>query len=232
MGQRSCGRWLAEQRRRSPDGAADTRIGSAATEIREARDVVLARRWLAREHRRGGHDLAGLAVAALRHVLFDPGALDRVQAGRPEPFDSGNATPRRAGDRQRAGTHRLAVDVHRARAAQSRAAAELGAGEPRVLAQVPQQRHLRIAIELDWSAVELETRHGYSLARRRLCEGPSIRGGPAARPASVAVQARPGATHSGSSRRGVLQRCRLLRAKIAHYHAPHEIDQWYQRNRG
>jgi hypothetical protein len=39
------------------------------------------------EERRRGHDHAGLAVAALRHVEVTPGDLDRVHAGRRQALD-------------------------------------------------------------------------------------------------------------------------------------------------
>src|ERR1051325_10241952 len=39
------------------------------------------------QQRRRGHDLPGLAVAALRHVLFDPRTLDGMRALRREAFD-------------------------------------------------------------------------------------------------------------------------------------------------
>ena len=44
-----------------------------------------------------------------------------------------------------AGADGLAVDMHRACAAQRHAAAELGAGHAQRVAQNPQQRHLRLA---------------------------------------------------------------------------------------
>ena len=48
-----------------------------------------------------------------------------------------------------AGAHRLAVEMHRAGAAQRHAAAELGAGQAERVAQHPQQGCLRIDIHFD-----------------------------------------------------------------------------------
>src|SRR5688572_239038 len=54
-------------------------------------DVCVGRLGLRREQRRGGHDHPGLAVAALRHLVRDPGLLHLVQrlAGG-ESFDGGD----------------------------------------------------------------------------------------------------------------------------------------------
>ena len=46
-----------------------------------------------------------------------------------------------------AGADRPAIDVHRARAALPDAAAELGAGQPDVIADHPQQRRLRVRVD-------------------------------------------------------------------------------------
>src|ERR1700722_16303194 len=52
------------------DGAEDARISAATADIaiHVAHDVVAARILVGRKQRRGLHDLAGLAVAALRHL--------------------------------------------------------------------------------------------------------------------------------------------------------------------
>ena len=52
-------------------------------------------------------------------------------------------------DRDRAGAHRLAVDMHGAGAALRDAAAEFGAGQSELVAQHPEQRRLRLDIELN-----------------------------------------------------------------------------------
>jgi hypothetical protein len=91
----------------------------------------------------------------LRHLLGDPGLLDGMQAILAEPFDRGDL---RAGreriDRQHTGACGLAVDVHRAGPAKRRPTAELGAGQPEVIAQHPQERRRCIDIDLRCRAVE------------------------------------------------------------------------------
>jgi hypothetical protein len=44
--------------------------------------------------------------------------------------------------------------MHRARAARRHAAAELGAGEVQFIAQEPQQRHLRVGVDLERQFVD------------------------------------------------------------------------------
>src|SRR5262249_16768037 len=63
------------------DGADDARIGAAATDIgRHVLDDLRARRFrIVRQQVGGAHDLARLAVAALRHLLGEPGLLYRVR---------------------------------------------------------------------------------------------------------------------------------------------------------
>src|SRR5580692_752640 len=64
------------------DGAEDARIGAAAADVavHVADDVVAARILVGREQCRGLHDLAGLAVTALRHLQVEPGLLQRMVA--------------------------------------------------------------------------------------------------------------------------------------------------------
>ena len=61
--------------------------------------------------------------------------------------------PTRA-DRQAARPHRLAVQVHGAGAAKSRAAAELGPGEVEDVAKDPEERHLGRNVQLEVLSVD------------------------------------------------------------------------------
>src|SRR5829696_4289838 len=76
------------------------------------------------------HDHAGLAIAALRHVVIEPGLLHLVKdpvLG--EAFDRGDLLAFSFADRQRARAHCLTIDVNRACAALRDAAAIFGAGK-------------------------------------------------------------------------------------------------------
>ena len=61
------------------DRLADALIGAAATDVRDGGvDVVIVGLRVRLQQCGGGHDLAGLAVAALRHVVLQPGDLHRM----------------------------------------------------------------------------------------------------------------------------------------------------------
>src|SRR5262245_11372443 len=67
---------------------ADALIGAAPADVGHGVvDVLVGRSRLLREKRRGGHDLPGLAVPALRHVERRPRFLYGVRAGGGQTFD-------------------------------------------------------------------------------------------------------------------------------------------------
>jgi len=112
------------------DGAAKPFVGSATTYIRNVRiDVRVGRVGILLEERHRGHDLPGLAVAALRHILGKPSLLHRVLAVVRKPFDGGDAGAIQRPDWYRAGTHRLSADVDGARTAVRDAASEFRSGQ-------------------------------------------------------------------------------------------------------
>src|SRR6266513_175734 len=128
--------------RRALDRGDDLVVGAAAAEVaRHVLHDLLARRGLRlREQCRSGHDLARLAVAALRNLLGDPRLLQRMIALGRQALDGGDFLALHRRDRRYARARRHAVDVHRACAALRDAAAELRAGEPELVADDPQQR--------------------------------------------------------------------------------------------
>src|SRR2546430_2221125 len=69
--------------RSARNSLSDAHIGAAATDVPRHRgvDVGIARLRLGGQQRRCGHDLAGLAIAALRHVQLDPGLLNLFARG-------------------------------------------------------------------------------------------------------------------------------------------------------
>src|SRR5688500_9714603 len=102
------------------DGADDPVVSAAAAEVcgECLAYIVLARAWIAIEQRLGAHDHAVDAIAALGGLLADEGALQRVQpVDCAEPFQRRDLGAGERADRGHAGTHRLAVDQHRAGAA-------------------------------------------------------------------------------------------------------------------
>src|ERR1051325_10746716 len=114
------------------EGAAPADVGDLAI------DVGVGGLGLALEQLRDRHDHAALAVAALRHVVIDPGLLHLVQhAILGEAFDGGDLLARRGARRERAGADRLAVDMDRAGAALGDATAVLRASQADVFADRP-----------------------------------------------------------------------------------------------
>ena len=121
---------------------ANALIGSAAAEIAIHRlgDLVVRGLGRLRQQSGGGHDLSRLAVAALRNFFGEPGLLQRMKSVRAEAFDRGHVLIGDLRDRGRAGTNRIALDVHGTGAAQSGTAAELGAGKLEGVPKNPEQR--------------------------------------------------------------------------------------------
>lgn len=131
------------------NGAANAIVGSAATEIAAHChvDVGISGLRLAREQRRSGHDLSGLAIAALRHVFRDPSLLQRVTAICRKAFDGCDLFSPAIADGELARDYRFAVEMHRASAALAQAAAELRAGKVERIAQDPKQRRIRLDLK-------------------------------------------------------------------------------------
>src|SRR5262249_23751201 len=110
------------------------------------------------------HDLARLAVAALRHLLGLPGDLQRMRLAAAQSFDGGDLLAGRVLGRGLAGAHRDAVEMHRAGTAQSRTAAGLGAGHLQLLADDPEQWGVVRRIDLARLTVDDECDHVSSMA--------------------------------------------------------------------
>src|SRR6267378_5503409 len=144
------------------DGRTDTRIGTATADV-AGHGIVDIR--IARPGRRGEqcacrHDLARLAVPALRHVEREPGRLDFLAGRRgADGFDGGDALADRGRDRRDARACRLSIDLDSARAAKARAAAELRAGHVQYVAQRPQQRRVFGDVDVAGLAVYVEPDH-------------------------------------------------------------------------
>src|SRR5258708_3871018 len=135
--------------------------GAAAADVGDRGvDVGVARLGIRPEKRRHRHDHAGLAVAALRHVVIDPRLPHLVHGlARGEALDRGDLGAARRAHGQLAGAHRQTVHVHGTGAALRHAAAVLGAGEADLFADHPQQGRGRIAVDLVRLAVDCKA-HG------------------------------------------------------------------------
>src|SRR5260221_4701040 len=131
------------------DGRGDALIAAAAADVAAHGVVDLALgRVLGRGEEVGRlHDLPGLAVAALRHGESAAGRLHGVHAVRIEAFDGDHGAAGDVAHRGGAGAGRLAVDMDGAGAALGDAAAVFRAGEPQLVAEIPEQRHRPVAVE-------------------------------------------------------------------------------------
>ena len=114
--------------------------GAAAADVGDRIvDVGVGRLRLVLEQRGHRHDHAALAIAALRHVVVDPGLLHLVQnAVRRQTFDGGDLLAGRLGHQHAAGPRRHAIHMNRAGAALCNAATIFGSGQADILPQRPQ----------------------------------------------------------------------------------------------
>src|SRR6267378_1642146 len=93
------------------DSLADAHIRTAATDVsgHGGVDIAIGRVGVGREQGRRGHDLAGLAIAALRDFQRDPGLLDLLAGwSGADGLDRGDALADRGRDRRDTRAHGLA----------------------------------------------------------------------------------------------------------------------------
>src|SRR6267143_2063215 len=157
--------------RRALDRGDDLVVGAAAAKIavHVLHDLLSRRAFRPGKQRRRGHELARLAVAALRHLLGDPRLLQRVIAVGRKPLDGGDSLSLNRRYRGDARSRRRAVDVHRACAALRDAAAELRAGETELVADHPQQRGIGRLVGKRFPAVDGKRNHLFLLRSRANC---------------------------------------------------------------
>src|SRR5579862_4608855 len=123
------------------DRRTDLLIGATATDIGDFPvDIVVGGFGLVLEKRRDSHDHAALAIAALRHVVLNPGLLDNVQrAVFREPFDGRDLPADGVASLHSAGSRRDSVDMDRARAALRNTATIFCSGQADGVSNYPKQ---------------------------------------------------------------------------------------------
>ena len=89
----------------------DALVTAAAADVAGHRFnyLIAGRFWILYQQRGRLHDLAGLAIAALRNVVCLPGKLDRVRAVGAETLDRDDLVPMCIGQNRQAGAYRFAV---------------------------------------------------------------------------------------------------------------------------
>src|SRR5260370_25276925 len=123
------------------DGAPNARIRAAAADSSGHCFVNVLVRWFGifvQENSRT-NDLAGLAVTALRHVDFNPGALQWVGQVLRETFNCGDVLPGNPGQRRHARANGVAVKMDGARSTQSHAAPKFCACHSPTISYAPHQ---------------------------------------------------------------------------------------------
>src|SRR5262245_44296612 len=131
---------------RALDGADDSHVRSAATEVGVERAPNLLPSWLLVARDEGGrrHDHPVRAVATLRGLRFDESLLHRMRLrSGAETFDRRDGSLCRSGERRRTGAYSASVDVDHTRAALPKSAAELRSGEAEVVAEDVEKRRIR-----------------------------------------------------------------------------------------
>src|SRR5690606_13950535 len=122
------------------DTSANSVVGAAAAAVRHFSVDVFVR-WVrvVIQQSHCSHDLAGLAIATLRNVEFQPRLLHRVRTVRRNPLSRGDPLVfGDVGDGRHAGARGNAIDMHGAGAAGGDTAAELRAGQADLLADRPE----------------------------------------------------------------------------------------------
>jgi hypothetical protein len=154
------------------NGAAQTFIGTAPANIGDiCVDFGIRRLGKVLQKRNHGHDLPRLAVAALRNAFCNPCALHRMAVVWGEAFDGDNLRAIEGADRHRTGSHRGAVNMHRASAALRDTAAEFCASQADHVAQHPEKRRIRLDVDLPGRSVDCDRDHCGSPALSGLAAG-------------------------------------------------------------
>ena len=144
------------------DCGTDAVVGAATADVAAHRcvDVAVGGVGVLRQQCGGTHDLAGVAVAALRDVEVGPCLLHgTADTAGMDCLDGGDAVSVDFGDRGHARTHCHTVKVDGAGAALGNAAAELGAGKLQVVAEYPQQRGFGGCVDTDAFSVDGKAEH-------------------------------------------------------------------------
>src|SRR5262249_27181248 len=94
----------------SMDRLANLRVGAASTDVAHVEiDLGIRRMWLLTEERSSGHDLARLAVPALRNRIVDPRDKNRMAAIGRDALDGRHGLPVGRADGNHTRSCKLAV---------------------------------------------------------------------------------------------------------------------------
>jgi hypothetical protein len=142
------------------NGLTNANVGAAAADVPGHRyvNVGVIRMRVARKKRDCGHDLSGLAVAALHHLEIEPSSLDLSAGVRiPNGLDGHDGCIADAADGRYAGTDGGPIQMDRAGAAQGHAATKLRSSHAENIPQDPKQRRVVVDIDTMRRAVYLDS---------------------------------------------------------------------------
>src|ERR1700716_723405 len=122
------------------DRVFDALVTAAAADIARHRFsyLIVCGFWIFHQQCGRLHNLAGLAIAALRDIYLAPGLLNRVITRGMEAFDGRDLSVDHVGNRSDAGTYGLLVHDDGARAAESLAAAKFRTRQSDFITEKPE----------------------------------------------------------------------------------------------
>ena len=148
------------------DPLANPVVSAAAAEVAGHRVVDVGKRRIrvSFQQRRSGHDLTGLAVAALCDIEFAPGLLQWVQVfvvgG--EALDRSNLHATGGGNRCEAGTSGHTVEMHGAGATLANAATVFGPDKIEIITKHPEKGGIGGNIHGPGLAVYVQSEFGHN----------------------------------------------------------------------
>src|SRR5215472_137642 len=122
--------------------SANAVVRSAATDIprQSVINLAVAGVRIGRKEHRRSHDLPGLAIAALRHLLHQPRLLDRMTAVFGKPFNRRDTLSGRTRNQDLTRADRIPLQNYSASAALADSTSVFRASKIEVVAKSPQQR--------------------------------------------------------------------------------------------
>jgi len=129
---------------------------AGAVDVDHGLQLQVARRRVLLEERHEGEKKARGAEATLQRVRLAKRLLQRMQLARlgGEPLDRGELAAVKLHRKEQAGAHRVTIEQHGAGAADAVLAADVGTGEPELVAQEVAQQQARLDAALVQPAVD------------------------------------------------------------------------------
>ncbi len=149
------------------NGLANARIGAASANVAGHGfvDVFVGRGRVLGQQNCRAHDLTGLTIAALGNVNFDPGLLQGMTQVGSESFNRRDLFAGSISNSLYTRANRFSVEMYRTRAAEGHAAAVFGSGQSQRFPEHPEERRVRIDVDVELFAVNFEINHGRTVNR-------------------------------------------------------------------